>query len=110
MGDVTLIREAYRFALDPTAQQQALLASFAGASRFWFNAGLALVKERLDARERGEDVSVPWSYKQLCSEVKGDGIKDELAPWRSEAVTGSYQAGLEACGKALQNISQSRSE
>jgi putative transposase len=105
---VTLIRQAYRFALDPTAAQAELLASFAGASRFWFNAGLALVKERLDARERGEDVSVPWSYKQLCSEFKGDAIKDELAPWRSEVPVGSYQAGLEALGKALQNFSEGR--
>jgi putative transposase len=100
MGSVTLIRQAYRFALDPTVEQAELLASFAGASRFWFNQGLALVKERLDRLERGEAVSVPWSYKALCSEFKGDAIKDELAPWRSEVVTGSYQAGLEALGSA----------
>ncbi len=37
MGDVSLIRQAYRFALDPTVEQQGLLASFTGASRFWFN-------------------------------------------------------------------------
>jgi putative transposase len=105
---LTLIRQAYRFALDPTAAQAELLGSFAGASRFWFNAGLALVKERLDARARGEDVRVPWSYHQLCSEFKGDAIKDELAPWRREVPAGSYQAGLEACGRALQNFSKAR--
>ena len=103
-----MVRQAYRFALDPTAAQAELLGSFAGASRFWFNAGLALVKERLDARERGEDVRVPWSYHQLCSEFKGDAIKDELAPWRREVPVGSYQAGLEACGRALQNFSRGR--
>jgi putative transposase len=103
-----LVRQAYRFALDPTAAQAELLVSFVGASRFWFNAGLALVKERLDARERGEDVRVPWSYHQLCSEFKGDAIKDELAPWRREVPVGSYQAGLEACGRALQNFSRAR--
>lgn len=108
MRDVTLIRQAFRFALDPSVEQEALLASFAGASRFWFNQGLALVKERLDARERGEDVRVPWSYKQLCSEFKGHAIKDELAPWRSQVPVGSYQAGLEALGRALQNFSQAR--
>jgi putative transposase len=110
MGDVTLIRQAYRFALDPTAEQQALLASFTGASRFWFNAGLALVKERLDARERGEDVRVPWSYKALCSEFKGDAVKDELAPWRSQVPIGSYKAGLEMLGRALQNFTSGRRE
>lgn len=103
-----MVQQAYRFALDPTAAQAELLGSFVGASRFWFNAGLALVKERLEARERGEDVSVPWSYHQLCSEFKGDAIKDELAPWRREVPVGSYQAGLEACGRALQNFSEGR--
>jgi putative transposase len=102
------IEQAYRFALNPSAAQEALLASFTGASRFWFNQGLALVKERLDARERGEDVGVPWSYKALCSEFRGDAIKDELAPWRAEVVIGSYQAGLESLGRALQNFSEGR--
>jgi putative transposase len=108
MSESRLIRQAYRYALDPSVQQDALLASFTGASRFWFNAGLALVKDRLDARERGQDVRVPWSYHQLCSEFKGEAIKDALAPWRSEVVTGSYQAGLEMLGRALQSFSQGR--
>lgn len=108
MGEVTLIRQAYRFALDPSVEQEALLASFTGASRFWFNQGLALVKERLDARQRGEAVRVPWSYRQLCSEFKGDAVKDELAPWRSQVPVGAYQAGLEALGRALQNFSEGR--
>jgi transposase len=51
--DAHLIQQAYRFALDPAAEQ-------------------------------------------------------ELAPWRGEVVTGSYQAGLEALGKALQNYSAGR--
>jgi putative transposase len=108
MGDVTLVRQAYRFALDPTAVQEGLLVSFVGASRFWFNQGLALVKERLDARARGEEVRVPWSYEALCSEFRGAAVKDELAPWRSQVPVGSYQAGLEALGKALQNFSEGR--
>jgi putative transposase len=107
-ADGAVIRQAYRFALAPTAAQEEFLRACVGASRFWFNAGLALVKARLDARERGEDVSVPWSYHQLCSEFKGDAIKDGLAPWRREVPVGSYQAGLEACGRALENFSQGR--
>lgn len=106
--DVRVIQQAYRFALAPTAAQEALLASFTGAARFWFNQGLALVKERLDRRATGEDVRVPWSYQQLCSAFRGKAIKDELAPWRHEVVSGSYQAGLEALGKALQNFSEGR--
>jgi putative transposase len=107
---VSVIRQAYRFALDPTTAQETLLVSFTGASRFWFNQGLALVKERLAALERGEDVRVPWSYKALCSAFKGDAVKDELAPWRSEVPVGCYQAGLEALGGALQNFSRGRKE
>ncbi len=103
-----MIRQAYRFALDPTVAQAQLLASFTGASRFWFNQGLGLVKERLAARGRGEDVRVPWSYHQLCSEFRGDALKDALAPWRSEVPVGSFQAGLEALGQALQNFSGGR--
>ena len=108
MSGSTAIQQAYRFELDPTVGQAELLGSFTGASRFWFNQGLALVKRRLDERAAGAEVRVPWSYKQLCSEFKGDAIKDELAPWRREVVTGSYQAGLEQLGRALQNFSEGR--
>jgi putative transposase len=79
MEAMMLIRQGYRFALDPSVEQEALLGSFAGASRFWFNQGL-----------------------------KGSAVKDELAPWRSQVPVGSYQAGLEALGRALQNFSQGR--
>jgi putative transposase len=102
------IEQAYRFALAPTTEQEGFLDACAGASRFWFNQGLALVKRRLDERAAGRDVDVPWSYKSLCTAFRGKALKDELAPWRSEVVTGSYQAGLEALGKALQNFSEGR--
>jgi putative transposase len=103
-----LVKQGYRFALDPTREQEALLGSFTGASRFWFNQGLALVKERLDRRAAGEEVRVPWSYKALCTAFKGDAIKDELAPWRAQVVAGSYQAGLEQLGNALRSFSRGR--
>jgi putative transposase len=100
-----LIRQSYRFELAPTAKQASLLGSFAGASRFWFNQGLALVKERLDRRAAGDrTVDVPWSYKSLCSVIAP--LKDEICPWRREVVVGSQQAGLEALGRALQNFSR----
>jgi putative transposase len=98
MSGPRVIEQAYRFALAPTAEQEAFLDACAGASRFWFNQGLALVKRRLDERAGGRDVDVPWSYKGLCTAFRGVAIKDELAPWRSEVVTGSYQAGLEGAG------------
>ena len=106
--DAQTIQQAYRFALDPSPEQERFLSGCAGASRFWFNQGLALVKERLDQRDVGENVGVPWSYKELCVAFGGDTIKDHLAPWRGEVVTGSYQAGLEALGRALQSFSKGR--
>jgi len=106
--DAPVIQQAYRFDLQPTAEQEQFLAACCGASRFWFNQGLALVKDRLEQRATGQDVDVPWSYKGLCVAFRGDAVKDDLAPWRAEVVTGSYQAGLEALGRALQNFSEGR--
>jgi putative transposase len=105
VSDGGVIEQAYRFALAPNSAQEEFLDACAGASRFWFNQGLALVKQRLDERADDRDADVPWSYTGLCVAFSGRAIKDELAPWRSEVVTGSYQAGLEALGKALQNFS-----
>jgi hypothetical protein len=100
MGDQRLIEQAYRFALAPTPEQERFLDACAGASRFFYNWGLALVETRLDLRRAyGPSVAVPWSYKELCSEFAK--VKDEVAPWRSEVVVGSQQAGLEALGAGL---------
>ena len=101
------MQQAYRVALQPTAEQERFLGACAGASRFWFNQGLALVKQRLQDRSAGREVDVPWSYKGLCVAFRGK-VKDDIAPWRSEVVIGSYQAGLESLGNALQNYWRAR--
>jgi putative transposase len=107
VSDSPLIRQAYRFELAPTPAQEELLGSFTGASRFFFNWGLRLVKTRLALRTQlGPSIAVPWSYKELCSEFAK--VKDEVAPWRGQVVCGSQQAGLEMLGRALQNYTQSR--
>jgi putative transposase len=106
MSEPKVIHQRYRFALAPTAVRKQFLASCCGASRFWFNLGLALVKDRLDRRAAGEDVRVPWSYHRLCSEFAP--LKDDVCPWRSEVVVGSMQAGLEQLGDALQNFSKGK--
>jgi transposase len=92
-----LTEQAFRFKLAPTTAQDEFLSSCAGASRFWFNQGLALVKARLDERSSGQHVVVPWSYEALCSEIE-KRRRAELAPWQSEVVCGCYQAGFEALG------------
>jgi putative transposase len=107
MGEPRLIEQAYRFALAPTPEQERFLDACAGASRFFYNWGLALVETRLRLRRAyGPSVAVPWSYKELCSEFAK--VKDEVAPWRSQVVVGSQQAGLGALGAALQRFLEGR--
>jgi transposase len=62
MSEFRVIQQAYRFALAPTPAQEQFLSACCGASRFWWNQGLALVKERLDQhspmkREASTDAS-----------------------------------------------------
>jgi putative transposase len=112
LAEPELIHQAYRFTLAPTREQAEFLESCAGASRFWFNQGLALVKARLEARASegpAPSTSVPWSYNALCSAIPA-ARRWQLAPWQGEVVCGSYMAGFEALGKALQNFSGGRKE
>jgi len=105
-----LVTQAYRFALDPTPAQQRKLASHCGARRFAYNWGLALVKARLEQRERvrcsalteqlGDSemqrlertVEVPWTLPALRREW--NQAKHEVAPWWAQNSKESYSAGL----------------
>ena len=58
----------YRFCLDPTSEQQAVLARHVGASRFAYNQCLKMVKDALALRRRESDVEVPWSGFDLINE------------------------------------------
>jgi putative transposase len=107
MGEPRVIEQAYRFALAPTPEQERFLSACAGASRFFYNWGLSLVEERLALRRAyGPSISVPWSYKELCSEFAK--VKDEVAPWRREVVVGAQQAGFEALGTGLRRFLDGR--
>jgi putative transposase len=57
-------------------------------------------------RAYGASIAVPWSYKELCSEFAK--VKDDVAPWRSEVVVGSQQAGLEALVAGLRRFLDGR--
>ena len=100
------ITQAYRYSLHLTPEQEERLLSFTGAARFAFNWGLALVKQRLDARERGEEVHLPWSYHSLYTEWRT--IRDEAAPWRREVPYTAFLTGLEGLGRALQGFTRAR--
>lgn len=99
--------EAVKVALDPTPTQERLLLSHAGAARFAFNAGLAHVKEALDASEKPE-----WSYYALVRWWNAN--KDVLAvnadgtPWWAENSKEAANTGLRSLASALSNWSKSR--
>jgi putative transposase len=57
----------FRFTLDPTPEQQAVLARHAGASRFAYNQCLQFVTEALAARQSDPSVAVPWSGFDLIN-------------------------------------------
>jgi putative transposase len=107
VGEPKLIEQAYRFELAPSAEQAVFLGACCGAARFWFNQALEEVKRRLDRRAAGEEVSLPWSYKALCSEFEGDW-RAARCGWQREVVCGSYQGGFESLGLALKNFSERR--
>jgi putative transposase len=57
----------FRFALDPTPAQAALLARHAGASRFAYNQCLRMVTDALAAQRADPRVMVPWSGFDLIN-------------------------------------------
>jgi putative transposase len=91
--------QAYRFALDPTPKQQRALASHCGAARFAFNWGLALVKDRMDARQAGDEVDVPWTLPRLRREW--NVAKSDVAPWWEENSKEAYSSGLDSLARAF---------
>ncbi len=100
------VLQAYRFALDPSPRAERALASHVGARRFAFNWGLALVKERLSARQRGEEVEVPWTLPELRRQW--NRAKDTVAPWWRENSKEAYSSGLAGLADALRNWSESK--
>jgi len=116
--------QAYRLALDPTPAQQRKLASHCGARRFAYNWGLALVKKRLDQRERvrraglveqladeqvealARSVVVPWTLFALRREW--NAAKDRVAPWWAENSKEAYSAGLADLARGFEAFWASR--
>ena len=101
-----MVHQAFRFALDPSPRAARALASHVGARRFAFNWGLALVKERLEARKRGEPGEVPWTLEALRREW--NRAKETVAPWWREHSKEAYSSGLEGLALALKNWSASK--
>ena len=65
-------RQAFKFELRPTGEQQRRMLRFAGSCRFVFNKALALQKERYEQGEK------KLGYTGLCK---------ELTAWRNGSET-----------------------
>ena len=103
---ISMVLQAYQFALDPTPRKQGSLASHLGAARFAYNWGLELVTTRLDQQKRGEGVRVPWTLPELRWEW--NRAKEDVAPWWQENSKEAYNSGLDALGRALKAWNDSR--
>src|SRR5215510_12204389 len=94
-------RKVYRFRIDPTAQQEAALARFAGARRFVFNWALARRKETY--QQTGKSIS--WSA--LSAELTGLKIKPGFE-WLKEIDSQLSQQAIADCKRAFDNFFQKR--
>jgi len=116
----------FRFCLDPTVEQAAVLSRHAGASRFAFNTCLRLVKTALEAKQTGVSVKVPWTGFDLVnafnawkrSEAAGRIITVDAAGdaeievtglrWRGEVSAQVFEEAAVDLGKALGAFADSR--
>jgi putative transposase len=117
----------FRFALDPTPAQAAMLARHAGASRDAYNQSLRLVNDALAAKKIDSSVVVPWSGLDLINAfnawkktedagrvfvVAADGTSTKRVTglaWRHEVSAQVFEEAAVDLGRALAAYSQSRS-
>jgi putative transposase len=117
----------FRFCLDPTVEQQQVLARHAGAARFAFNQCLRMVKTALNQRKTDPDVDVPWTGFDLINAFNGwkktedagrvfavdtDGLAELVVTglgWRREVCQQVFEEAAVDCGRALAAWSDSRS-
>jgi putative transposase len=99
---VTAVRQAHRFALDPSPAQERALRSHAGASRFAWNWGLAKCLERYEAE--GRWYSAIGLHKLWNAEKKTD---PGLAWWADNSKC-AYQEAFRDLDRALRDFVKSR--
>jgi transposase len=100
--DAVKVRQAYRFALDPTPAQERMLRSHAGASRFAWNWSLTKCRERYAAE--GKWYSAVDLHKLWNTEKKAD---PSLA-WWAENSKCVYQEAFRNLDRALHDFTASK--
>jgi putative transposase len=116
----------FKFCLDPTVEQQQVLARHAGAARFAFNQCLRMVKTKLTHRKTDPETDVPWTGFDLINAFNGwkktedagrvfmvdsDGVAETVVtglPWRVEVCQQVFEEAAVDCGRALAAWSDSR--
>ena len=116
----------FRFCLDPTAEQDEVLARHAGASRFAFNQCLEIVQGALKQRKVEPTVEPPWSEFDLINTFNAwkksadagrlfvadnKGTVEMLATglaWRKEVYQQVFEEAAADLGKGLKAWSDSR--
>lgn len=120
------VAAAYRFELDPNHLQRGQLASHCGAARYAYNFGLALVRDRLEARRVLEVLALRQGARledarSFATELVGpicwnlyalrrawNEVKAEVAPWWAENSKEAYSSGLANLAAALSAYFSSR--
>jgi putative transposase len=97
-----MIRQAYRFALDPSAPQEQMLRSHAGAARFAWNWGLAKCTQRYATEGKwysAIDLHRLWNAAKKA---------DPALAWWSENSKCAYQEAFRDLDRALRDFIKSK--
>ncbi|MFC7423185.1 IS607 family element RNA-guided endonuclease TnpB [Nocardia tengchongensis] len=107
--------QAYRFALEPTFDQEQSLRSHCGAARFAANWGVRKVLANWDQRAAEATYGVPvedltpWIDLSAYSLRKAwNAEKDSIAPWWRENSKEAYASGLAQLAHAFANYAKSK--
>ncbi|ROO83177.1 helix-turn-helix protein [Actinocorallia herbida] len=103
---------AFRFTLEPSGEQEALLRTAAGASRAAYNMLLSLVKDRVTARQSDPGVVVPWSAFDLINAVnawKRQVLDAAGASWHRTIPAVVFEEAAVDLARGLAAFTESRS-
>ncbi|WP_293232695.1 transposase [Paludibacterium sp.] len=96
-------RQAFKYELMPTGDQQRDMRRFAGSCRFVFNKALALQKERYEQGEKR------LGYAELCK-LLTEWRNGPETPWLKDAPTHPLQQTLKDLARAYTNFFAKRAE
>lgn len=104
-----LRRQAYKFRIEPTGEQQRKLRQFAGACRCVFNEALTL--QQRNREDGGKYIGYVAMAKQLTAWRNGALLPSgRLAPWLKVAPVHPLQHALKDLDRAYQNFFEKRAD